>query len=72
MLQTLIESAAKLCDADTATITREKEGVLYRAEAYGFSREYMDYVKAFRSRQNEGRCPGERFLKAEWFRSLMF
>ena len=45
VLQTLLESAARLCDADKATITREKDGVFYRAEAYGFSREFMEYVR---------------------------
>ena len=37
VLQTLVESAARLCDADKATITRQQDGVFFRAEAYGFS-----------------------------------
>jgi two-component system, NtrC family, sensor kinase len=45
VLQTLVESAARLCDADKTIITREKNGTLYRAEAYGFSREFMDHVR---------------------------
>jgi two-component system, NtrC family, sensor kinase len=45
VLQTLVESAARLCDADKSIITREKNGVLYRAEAYGFSREFMEHVR---------------------------
>jgi GAF domain-containing protein len=45
VLQTLVESAAKLCDADMAQATRQINGVFYRAEFYGFSREYIDYVK---------------------------
>src|SRR3974390_28570 len=39
VLHTLVESAAKLCDADKAAITREIDGVFYRAESYGFSEE---------------------------------
>src|SRR5262249_24775850 len=38
VLQTLVESAARLCDADKVNITREKNGAFYRAETYGFSR----------------------------------
>ena len=45
VLQTLVKSAARLCDADKAIITRQKDGVFYRAEAYGFSREFMDQVR---------------------------
>ena len=41
VLQTLVESAATLCDADKTNITRQKDGVFYRAESYGFSPEYM-------------------------------
>ena len=52
VLQTLVELAARLCDADKTVITREQNGAFYRAEAYGFSREFMDYVKRY---SNQGR-----------------
>jgi two-component system, NtrC family, sensor kinase len=45
VLRTLVESAARLCDADSATIARQKDGVFYRAEAYGFSPKFIEFVK---------------------------
>jgi two-component system, NtrC family, sensor kinase len=45
VLQTLVESAARLCDSEKVNITRERNGAFYRAEGYGFSQEFQDYVK---------------------------
>ena len=40
---TLVESAARLCEADQGTITRQRDGVFYRAAAYGFPPEFIEY-----------------------------
>ena len=63
VLQTLVESAARLCDADRATITREKDGAFYRAETYGFSREFMDYVKDVPIEAERGSAFGRALLE---------
>jgi GAF domain-containing protein len=43
---TLVESAARLCRADKATLRRLKDGQLPIATSYGFSEEFTDYVVA--------------------------
>jgi GAF domain-containing protein len=63
VLQTLVESAARLCDADKIVITREKNGAFYRAEACGFSSEFMDYVKDIPIAAERGSVSGRALLE---------
>jgi two-component system, NtrC family, sensor kinase len=63
VLQTLVESAARLCEADKATITRQIGGAFFRAEAYGFSTEFMDYVRAFPVEPEDGTASGRALLE---------
>src|SRR5262245_24836067 len=63
VLQTLVESAARLCDANKSQITREKNGAFYRAESYGFSQEFMDYVKDSPIKTERGSAFGRALLE---------
>ncbi|HVD83530.1 MAG TPA: GAF domain-containing protein [Bradyrhizobium sp.] len=63
VLQTLVESAARLCDADKTNITREKKGGFYRAEAYGFSPEFQEYVKDIPIEPGRGSAFGRALLE---------
>ncbi|MGB8805809.1 MAG: GAF domain-containing protein, partial [Chthoniobacterales bacterium] len=63
VLQTLVESATRLCDADKTNITREKNGAFYRAEAYGFSPEFQAYVKDIPIEAERGSSFGRALLE---------
>jgi len=63
VLQTLVQSAGRLCGADFATITRQKDGVLFFAEAYGYSSEFIDYVRALPVERGRGTATGRALLE---------
>ena len=63
MLQTLVESAAYLCDADGATIARQHGGHFYLSEGFGFSAEFMDYVKSIPTVPERGSITGRVLLE---------
>ena len=65
VLQTLVKSAAHLCEADRATITRQKGEVFYRAETYGFSTEFMDYVRGIPIKPERGSVNGRVLLEGK-------
>jgi signal transduction histidine kinase len=45
VLDILLQSAARLCDADQGTITRRQGGAFYRAVTYGFPTSFLEFVK---------------------------
>ncbi|MCC7215812.1 MAG: GAF domain-containing protein [Burkholderiales bacterium] len=63
VLQTLVESAARLCDADSGTITREKDGQLYRVASLGYSREFRDHVRDLPVALERGSATGRVLLE---------
>jgi GAF domain-containing protein len=65
VLHTLVESAGKLCDADGAVITREVDGVLYRAESYGCSDEFMTAIRGFPILPERGTVSGRVLLEGK-------
>ena len=63
VLQTLVESAARLCDADKGTITRQIDGVFYRAESYGFPAEVMERWRNVAVTPERGSAAGRALLE---------
>src|SRR5262249_20543343 len=61
VLNTLVESAARLCEADTASIGRP------RGETYYFEASYVTQLES-----TEERCPGASCLNAKSFMFLTF
>ena len=63
VLQTLVESAAQFCHADKANIIREKDGVFYAAEAYGYSPEFLEYIKNIPIKAERGTASGRALVE---------
>jgi two-component system, NtrC family, sensor kinase len=65
VLDTLVESAARLCEADMAVITRQKGDVYYRAGSYGFTPQFMDYVKDIPVKPERATITGRTLLEGK-------
>jgi GAF domain-containing protein len=63
VLHTLVESAARLCDADKATIARQQGGVFFRMEAYGVSPEFIEYARTVPVEPGRGSAIGRALLE---------
>ena len=62
VLNTLVKSAARLCDAEMAGITREHGGAYYYASVYNYPRELHDFIKNVRHERNRGSVTGRVLL----------
>ncbi|MGB7780344.1 MAG: GAF domain-containing protein [Pseudolabrys sp.] len=65
VLQTLVEAAARLCEADQGTIAREQGGVFIRAASYGFSDQFVELVKDLPVKQERGSATGRALLEGK-------
>ncbi len=65
VLDTLVQSAARLGDADIGTITRQRDGSFFREALYGFSAEFIEYVRAIPVRPEKGNISGRALLEGK-------
>ena len=65
VLQTLVESAARICEADKASIIRKRDNTLYITEAHGFSQEFIEAVKDLPIEPTLGTAAGRALLEGQ-------
>ena len=65
VLQTLVESAARLCDANNAGITRQADGKFFHAETYGQSPEFTKFIQDLPVEPVRGTVTGRALLEGK-------
>jgi len=65
VLNTLVESAARLCEADIASIAREKDKYYHTVASYGFPPGYQEYVETVPLERGRGSVFGRVLLECK-------
>jgi signal transduction protein with GAF and PtsI domain len=65
ILNTLVESAARLCEAEVASIAREKNEYYYVVASYGFPPGFQDYVETVPMERGRGSLFGRVSLECK-------
>ena len=65
VLDSLVEAAARLCEADQGTIARERNGMYLRVATYGFSDDFNELVRNLPVKPERGTATGRALLEGK-------
>jgi len=65
VLDTLTETAARLCNADMASIARQDEAGFYHSTNYNFPAEWVEFTQAFRTYPGRASVSGRALLEGK-------
>ena len=63
VLNALIKTATRMCDADQGAITREIDGAFFRAASYGYSSALSDFIRNTPVQIDRAQLPGRALLE---------